>query len=117
MSISTLWFIIAIVVIFGIQFLLKRRGRVSQNILIEKIQSGAKIIDVRTKDEFQDGHYNKAINIPLNTLSSRLGELGDKSKPIVLYCASGVRSASATQLLKSNGFIDVVNAGGLGDMP
>ncbi|NUM42369.1 MAG: hypothetical protein HUU45_12150, partial [Leptospiraceae bacterium] len=56
MSISTLWFIIAIVVIFGIQFLLKRRGRVSQNILIEKIQSGAKIIDVRTKDEFQDGH-------------------------------------------------------------
>ncbi|MCC6274839.1 MAG: rhodanese-like domain-containing protein [Leptospiraceae bacterium] len=89
----------------------------SQNIVLEKIKAGAKIIDVRTKDEFQDGHYDGAINIPVNTLNSKLGELGDKSKPIIVYCASGGRSASAAHMLKANGFADVINAGGLGDMP
>lgn len=83
----------------------------------EKILTGATIIDVRTVDEFADGAYPGAINIPLNGLPGRLGELGNKSAPIVVYCASGSRSAAAQSYLKAQGFTDVTNAGGLDDMP
>ncbi len=81
------------------------------------IDAGAKIIDVRSPDEFADEAYPGAVNIPLPTLASRLGELGPKDGPIVLYCASGARSAQAARLLAQQGFTAAVNAGGLADMP
>jgi len=87
------------------------------SIVKDKIKAGAKIIDVRTVGEFADGAYPKALNIPLSELPGKLEELGPKDRPIVLYCASGARSAQAARLLKQAGFADVVNAGGLGDMP
>jgi phage shock protein E len=83
----------------------------------EMIKAGARIIDVRSPGEFADGAYPGAVNIPLNALGARLEELGPKDKPIVLYCASGARSAQAARLLKQAGFAAVVNAGGLDDMP
>ncbi len=83
----------------------------------EKIQAGARIIDVRSPGEFRDGAYPGAVNIPLATLPARMMELGPKDQPIVLYCASGARSGQAARILKQAGFTDVVNAGGLGDMP
>ena len=81
------------------------------------IDAGAKIVDVRTPDEFADEAYPGAVNIPLSALASRLGELGPKDGPIVLYCASGARSAQAARALAQQGFTNVVNAGGLSDMP
>ncbi|MCX7024286.1 MAG: rhodanese-like domain-containing protein [Spirochaetes bacterium] len=87
------------------------------SIVKDKIKAGAKIIDVRTADEFADEAYPGAVNIPLGVLSAHVGELGPKDKPIVIYCASGARSASAARILKQAGFTDVVNAGGLDDMP
>jgi phage shock protein E len=83
----------------------------------EKIANGARIIDVRTPAEFRDGSYPGAINIPLVALTARMHELEPKSTPIVLFCASGARSAQGARLLKQAGFTDVVNAGGLDDMP
>ncbi|HOV62690.1 MAG TPA: rhodanese-like domain-containing protein [Spirochaetia bacterium] len=87
------------------------------HIVLEKIKNGAKVIDVRTEDEFADGHYEGALNIPVGELQSRMNELGDKNTPLVLYCASGARSAMAAKMLKAAGFTDVTNAGGLSDMP
>lgn len=87
------------------------------NSIKEKILSGAAVIDVRTPDEFEDGHYEGAKNIPVNVLEKRLDEIGPKDKPVIVYCASGSRSAKAQSILKSRGFTDVMNAGGLGDMP
>lgn len=89
----------------------------SLNSVKAKIQAGAAIIDVRSPDEFTDGYYPGAKNIPVNILINRLNEVGSKDKPVIVYCASGGRSAVAAQILKANGFVDVVNAGGLGDMP
>jgi phage shock protein E len=83
----------------------------------EKIASGARIVDVRTPGEFSDAAYPGAINIPLATLPARMHELEPLTVPIVLYCASGARSGQAMRLLRQNGFTDVVNAGGLDDMP
>ena len=85
--------------------------------MIEKIKAGATIVDVRTPAEFAEGSYPKAKNIPLAALPARTDELEPKDRPIVLYCASGARSAQAARLLKQAGFADVVNAGGLDDMP
>jgi phage shock protein E len=85
--------------------------------ILEKIKAGAAVIDVRTPDEFADGHYEGARNIPVNVLPNRMDEIGPKDKPVVVYCASGARSAMAAKMLKASGFLDVVNAGGLEDMP
>ena len=89
----------------------------SMNSVSDKIKAGARVIDVRTPDEFADGAYRGAVNIPLGALAARLGELGPKDKPVILYCASGARSAQAARILKQAGFSDVTNAGGIDDMP
>jgi len=86
------------------------------NIVKEKIDSGALVLDVRTLEEFEDEHYPNALCIPVNELPNRLTEI-PKDKSIVVYCASGARSAYAARILKSSGYPDVINAGGLYDLP
>jgi phage shock protein E len=87
------------------------------NTIKEKIGAGAKIVDVRSPAEFKDGAYPGAVNIPLPLIPLRMKELEPRSTPLVLYCASGARSGQAMRFLKQNGFTDVINAGGLDDMP
>lgn len=77
----------------------------------ELVQSGAQIIDVRTKQEFQGGHIKGSVNIPLQNLSNNLSKI-KKDKPVITCCASGMRSASARSILKSKGFSEVYNGGG-----
>jgi phage shock protein E len=91
-------------------------GKVSQNVVVEKIKAGAQVVDVRSPEEFRDGFYPGAVNIPVNDLPRRMGEL-KKDRPVVLYCASGARSGMAARMLKQAGYAEVLNAGGLGDMP
>lgn len=86
------------------------------NIVQEKIASGAYILDVRTLEEFDDEHYPNAICIPVNELPYRLSEI-PKDRSVIVYCASGARSAYAARILKASGYSDVVNAGGLYDLP
>ncbi|MBG6112120.1 rhodanese-related sulfurtransferase [Flavobacterium sp. CG_9.10] len=76
------------------------------------VKQGAIILDVRSKGEFSGGHINGSINISLDTLSSNLAKLKDKNKTIITCCASGMRSASAKSILKSNGYSQVYNGGG-----
>lgn len=77
----------------------------------ELVKEGAQIIDVRTPSEFKSGHIQGAVNIPLQTISSQLGRI-KKDTPIITCCASGMRSATAKSILKSNGFEEVHNGGG-----
>lgn len=86
-------------------------------VLVRKIAAGATIIDVRTPAEFRGGAYPKARNLPLDSLPGKLASLGPKQTPIVVYCASGARSARAAGMLREAGFTDVSNGGGLGSMP
>lgn len=74
------------------------------------VQSGAQIIDVRTTGEFQSGHIQGSVNIPLQDLSNNISKI-QKGKPVITCCASGMRSASAKALLKSNGCSKVYNGG------
>lgn len=79
--------------------------------LKELVKKGAQIIDVRTKGEFQGGHIRGSVNIPLQEIPGRLSKI-KKDKPVITCCASGMRSASAKSILKSNGFSEVYNGGG-----
>ena len=72
------------------------------------------VVDVRTPEEFEDGAYPGAINIPLDELMVRFEELGDNAaREIVVYCASGARSAYAQRMLMQVGYVRVTNGGGL----
>jgi rhodanese-related sulfurtransferase len=74
-------------------------------------KEGAQIIDVRTPGEFKTGYIQGSINIPLQSLSGSLSKI-KKDKPVITCCASGMRSASAKNILKSAGFTEVHNGGG-----
>ena len=76
------------------------------------VKQGAIILDVRSKGEYSGGHINGSVNISVDTLSSNLSKLKDKNKTIITCCASGMRSASAKNILKSNGYTNVYNGGG-----
>ena len=78
----------------------------------ELIQNGAIIVDVRSKAEYLAGHIKDSLNIPVDSLRDNLFKLKDKNQPIITCCASGMRSASAKSILKSNGYIAVYNGGG-----
>lgn len=85
------------------------------------ISSGAVVVDVRTPDEFGEGHLPQATNIPIQAFAQRIAELdaltaNDKAKPIVVYCASGNRSGKAKQQLEAAGYTQVVNGGGFDEL-
>ena len=69
------------------------------------------IIDVRTPGEYRDGHIPGVVNIPLDELEKRIGEI-PKDKKVVLICRTGSRSAQGTRLLRSKGFNNVYNSTG-----
>ena len=79
--------------------------------LLETVELMAQIVDVRTIDEYQQGHIRGSINIPLQTLGKSFGKI-KKDKPVITCCASGMRSAAAKGILKSAGYSDVYNGGG-----
>lgn len=72
------------------------------------------VIDVRSKLEFWMGHLPGATNVPVDRLPEGLDGLGLTPKSrILVYCASGMRSAQAASILKSAGFTQVVDGGGI----
>lgn len=81
----------------------------------QMIDSGALVVDVRTPDEFAEGHVENAHNIPLSDVATGFAAI-DKDQPIVVYCRSGNRSAMAMQALLEQGFTNVHNGGGLNEM-
>ncbi len=74
------------------------------------------IIDVRTPQEFSDGHLEDAINLNFNsdTFREELEKL-DKDKTYLIYCRSGNRSASAAAIMQELGFREVYDMGGIID--
>lgn len=71
------------------------------------VAAGAKVLDVRTPEEFSTGHVPGAINIPFDQLPRRAAEIGPTTTPVVLYCRSGRRSGIAAEALQKAGFSKV----------
>ena len=68
------------------------------------LEQGGTIVDVRTASEYEQGHVNGSINIPLDILTQNLHKL-DKTRPIIACCRSGMRSGQAVQILQDHGFM------------
>ncbi len=75
------------------------------------------VIDVRTPGEFSGGAFPEAVNIPLDDIMTGKGDFGsDLNREIIVYCASGARSAYAQQVLNQKGYTNVTNGGGISAM-
>ena len=72
------------------------------------------IVDVRTEEEYDSGHLEGALLLPVQELEGRLDEL-PIDKPIIVYCRSGARSRTAATILVENGFKQVYDMGGISD--
>tara|TARA_B110000977_G_scaffold113075_1_gene146420 strand:+ start:170 stop:472 length:303 start_codon:yes stop_codon:yes gene_type:complete len=75
------------------------------------LEQGAKIIDVRSESEYKNGHIKGSENIPLQKISAQSQKIKALNCPIILCCASGIRSGQATSVLKSAG-VNAINGGG-----
>ena len=76
----------------------------------EKIVKHAFLVDVRTVEEFSEGHVASSTNIPLDQLVDHIDEFKGKEQ-IVVFCRSGNRSGHAKMILEQNGFTNVINGG------
>ena len=84
-------------------------------LVMEAIEEGAVIIDVRTPQEFNDGHITNSLNIPLHQIEARVSTLKKKKKIIITCCKSGGRSGRAKSILMKNG-LKCVNGGSWGGL-
>ena len=88
---------------------------------IEKIMNENEnyiILDVRTIEEYNDGHIPGAICIPNETIDENVvSKLPDKEQLILIYCRSGNRSKQATKKLKDLGYLNLIEFGGIIDWP
>ncbi len=88
-----------------------RRGRVRPREARELVRAGALLVDVRSPQEFAQGHIEGAQNMPLQRLSQDLEASAARGRPIVVYCRSGMRSRLAAQRLRQAGFAQVHDLG------
>lgn len=86
---------------------------VSQEQMLAGQKSGWLVIDVRSLEEYNDGHVPGAINIPHGEIGDRIEEiLEHKDRPVVVYCRSGFRAGKAAQSLLQNDFTQVKHLDG-----
>ncbi|MGH4121096.1 rhodanese-like domain-containing protein [Clostridium sp.] len=81
-------------------------------------EKGIIILDVRTKEEYETGHIENSILMPVDTIVEEAKKnLVDKEATIFVYCRSGNRSAAAAGILVEQGYINVYNLGGIINWP
>ena len=74
---------------------------------------GAVLLDVRTPEEFREGHIPGAVNVSLQTMEQVPSVVKDKDTPLYVYCRSGVRSRQAVGILQHMGYTHVKDLGGI----
>ena len=73
----------------------------------------AVLLDVRTPQEYQDGHIPGSVNVPLQTIDGDNTLPANPDTPLFVYCYSGARSAQAVRLLARMGYANAKNIGGI----
>ena len=76
-------------------------------------EENAVLLDVRTNEEYADGHIEGSINLPIAEIDRAGTVIADKDVPIYVYCRSGKRSERAAAYLKGNGYTKVNDIGGI----
>jgi len=77
------------------------------------VAAGAKLIDVRSAEEFAEGHIDGASHIPVDTIEEKFTVVGAKDQPMVLYCRRGIRAQRAAEALRAAGYSRVETLGAM----
>lgn len=91
-------------------------NEVSLSTFESDVASGIPLIDVRTPEEFSDGHIQGSLNIPLDNINAGVKPDAVKDEKIYLYCRSGNRSAEAKSILERSGYTNIVDMGGMNEV-
>ena len=86
---------------------------INQGVKEYSTTDGAVLLDVRTPDEYRQGHIPGSKNVPLQSISKVAGMIDNKSTTIFVHCLSGARSRQAAAILKQMGYTNVKNIGGI----
>jgi phage shock protein E len=109
---------ISIFVVIGIVLLfvgIKQLGAISPEAARNHLRQGAKVIDVRSTQEFQSGHLPGAVNISANAIEAQITRYApNKETVLLLHCLSGGRSGLAVRTLKKLGYKNAFNLGSYG---
>ena len=103
---------IIVIVAVGLFLALSKGGQISAKDAAEYLKQGAQVVDVRTAGEFNAGHLANSVNIPLDSVAGVVPQkYPDKSRVLLLHCASGMRSGLAQKKLRRLGYANVFNLG------
>ena len=106
--------VVAFIVVLILVRIHSSRPDVSPEGVDELLEGGGMLIDVRTPSEYRSSRFERALNLPLDTLPEALNRLDvPRGTPLLLCCASGMRSAQAKRLLRKAGYHRVYNAGSI----
>lgn len=86
---------------------------INQGIEKYKQEAEAVLLDVRTEEEYEQGHIENSINVPLHMIKNAKKYIKTDAVPIYVYCLSGARSSQAVAALKKMGYTNVINIGGI----
>ena len=90
-----------------------KQVNINQGVEEYKATADAVLVDVRTPQEYREGHIPGSKNVPLQSISKVAGMIDNKSTPIFVHCLSGARSRQAAAILKHMGYTNVKNIGGI----
>ncbi len=90
------------------QFLINLFSRKKNSVM--EISKNAFLVDVRSQEEFEEGHVHGSTNIPLGLIQEKIDQFKDKEQ-VVVFCRSGMRSGQAKSILEKNGITNVINGG------
>lgn len=91
----------------------KKHSLISYDDTIKKVSEGAVIIDVRTKEEYEEKHIDNAVFLPLDKIDEIKTLIPDKEEVIIVYCKSGNRSKQAYDELKEMGYKNIYDLGAM----
>ena len=86
---------------------------INQGVKEYSTTDGAVLLDVRTPDEYRQGHIPGSKNVPLQSIDKVGDIIENKGTPIFVHCLSGARSRQATAVLQQMGYSNVKNIGGI----
>lgn len=90
-----------------------RAADINEGVVEYKATDGAVLLDVRTAEEYRNGHIDSSINLPLDRIHQIENIVKDKSTLLYVHCYSGSRSGQAVSYLKRMGYTNALNIGGI----
>lgn len=92
-----------------------KRPDINQALEEYRAREGAVLLDVRTPEEYREGHIPGSVNVPLQQIDKVTSAVADKDMTVFVYCRSGARSNQAVAFMKQMGYTEVHNIGGILD--